>query len=41
MSNLQMASLVLRSSDLGIAGTSSQYGSSDTLRLTQTWNNIN
>jgi hypothetical protein len=41
MSNLQMASLVLRSSDLGTAGTSSQYGSSDVKRLTQTWNNIN
>jgi hypothetical protein len=41
MSNLQIASLVLRSSDLGVNGTTSQYGSCDANRLTQTWNNIN
>jgi hypothetical protein len=40
MSNLQMASLVLRSSDLTL-NTSNQYGSCDLYRLTQTWNNIN
>jgi hypothetical protein len=40
MSNLQIASLVLRSSDLTL-GTSNQYGSCDANRLTQTWNNIN
>jgi hypothetical protein len=41
MSNLQIASLVLRSSDLPAAGTYNQSGGSDTYRLTQTWNNIN
>jgi hypothetical protein len=40
MSNLQIASLVLRSSDLTL-DTSNQYGSCDAKRLTQTWNNIN
>jgi hypothetical protein len=40
MSNLQIASLVLRSSDLTL-GTTNQYGSCDSMRLTQTWNNIN
>jgi hypothetical protein len=40
MSNLQFASLVLRSSDLTL-GTTNQYGSCDQYRLTQTWNNIN
>jgi hypothetical protein len=40
MSNLQIASLVLRSSDL-TPGASNQYGSSDTYQLIQTWNNIN
>jgi hypothetical protein len=40
MSNLQIASLVLRSSDLTL-GTTNQYGSCDANRLTQTWNNIN
>jgi hypothetical protein len=40
MSNLQIASLVLRSSDLTL-GTSNQYGSCDAGRVTQTWNNIN
>jgi hypothetical protein len=41
MSNLQIASLVLRSCDLPAVGTSNQYGSTDAKRLTQTWNNIN
>jgi hypothetical protein len=40
MSNLQMASLVLRSSDLTLNSTT-QFGSCDQYRLTQTWNNIN
>jgi hypothetical protein len=40
MSNLQIASLVLRSSDL-TPGASNQYGSSDTYQIIQTWNNIN
>jgi hypothetical protein len=40
MSNLQMASLVLRSSDLTL-NASTQYGTCDQFRLTQTWNNIN
>jgi hypothetical protein len=40
MSNLQIASLVLRSSDLTV-NTTNQYGSCDQFRLTQTWNNIN
>jgi hypothetical protein len=40
MSNLQIASLVLRSSDLTL-NTSTQYGTCDQYRLTQTWNNIN
>jgi hypothetical protein len=40
MSNLQIASLVLRSSDLTV-NTTNQYGSCDQYRLTQTWNNIN
>jgi hypothetical protein len=40
MSNLQIASLVLRSSDLTL-NTSNQYGSCDAMKLTQTWNNIN
>jgi hypothetical protein len=41
MSNLQIASLVLRSSDLPAVGTYNQSGGSDARRLTQTWNNIN
>jgi hypothetical protein len=40
MSNLQIASLVLRSSDIP-SNSSNQYGSSDQYKLTQTWNNIN
>jgi hypothetical protein len=40
MSNLQIASLVLRSCDIPQNG-SNQYGSSDQYSLTQTWNNIN
>jgi hypothetical protein len=40
MSNLQIASLVLRSSDLTL-GASNQYGTCDAARVTQTWNNIN
>jgi hypothetical protein len=40
MSNLQIASLVLRSSDIPL-NSSNQYGSCDQYRLTQTWNNIN
>jgi hypothetical protein len=40
MSNLQIASLVLRSSDLTL-NSSTQYGTCDAARLTQTWNNIN
>jgi hypothetical protein len=40
MINLQMASLVLRSSDLTLNSTT-QFGSCDQYRLTQTWYNIN
>jgi hypothetical protein len=40
MSNLQIASLVLRSSDLTLNSTT-QYGTCDQNRLTMTWNNIN
>jgi hypothetical protein len=39
MSNLQIASLVLRSSDLTLNSTT-QYGKCDQNRLTMTWNNI-
>jgi hypothetical protein len=40
MSNLQIASLTLRSSDLTL-NSATQYGTCDQYRLTQTWNNIN